>query len=102
MARLAPSFGLLSVQRLYPTAQRLIERATASSEFAPAFLNLPQLRVETVANPVAEDVQREHGNEDRDAGQDRNPPRLLDQPAAVGDHHAPRRRRRREPDAQER
>ena len=47
------------------------------------YLHLPQLRVEPVANPIAEDIQREHRDEDGDAGQDRDPPGLLDQPATT-------------------
>src|SRR3989442_9479075 len=64
--------------------------------------DLTELRVEPVAHPVTQDVQREHRDQDGDAREDRDPPRLLDQPPPIGHHHAPPPPRRRDPPTQKR
>src|SRR5947208_16425892 len=58
--------------------------------------------VERIAEPVAEDVQREDGQQDRDAGSEREPRPRHDQLLPVGDQRAPRRRRRLHACAEER
>src|SRR5919202_1046995 len=57
-----------------------------------------QLRVERVAQPVAQQVERQHGGEDGEAGEDRDVRRQLQELPAVAEHRAPLGRGR--PDAQ--
>src|SRR5262249_58278775 len=63
---------------------------------------LPQPRIERVANSLAEQVVRQHSDEDRQAGIDRQPPRQLDDFLAVVQDVAPRRVRPAHPEAAER
>ena len=50
--------------------------------------SLTPLRVEPRAQPVAEEVEREHGDRDREAGEDLDPRRLGQHVAPVGEHRA--------------
>jgi len=50
--------------------------------------------VEDVAQTVADQVEREHGEHDGETGKDRDPGRGLEVRAALVEHVAPRRRRR--------
>src|SRR5882672_4374255 len=54
----------------------------------------PKLRVQGVAEPVAEQVDAERGERQRRAGKRREPPRDVEEVAALRQHAAPRRRRR--------
>ena len=49
----------------------------------------PQLGVERVAQPVAEQVEGEHGDEDHQPGKGHYPPRAQHELARVGEHRAP-------------
>src|SRR5205085_3382553 len=63
---------------------------------------LAELRVPGVTERVAEQVEREHGQADREAGEDREPRRLLHERAArAAQHESPRRRGRLRPDTEE-
>src|SRR5262245_49493207 len=55
---------------------------------------LAQPRVERVANPLAEEVVRQHRNENREARIDRQPPADLDRVLALAQDVAPRGVRR--------
>src|SRR5437588_6083285 len=63
---------------------------------------LPQPRIEGVADPLPEQVVGEHGDEDGEAGIDRQPPRELDDFLALVEDVAPRRVRRAHTEAEER
>src|SRR5262245_28249877 len=63
--------------------------------------DMPELGVEVVAQPVAQKIQREHGQHDGQPGEHRHPPRGHDQLPAVGDHEPPGGSGAREPRAQE-
>ena len=52
-------------------------------------VKLPQPGVEPVSYPIAEEVQRHDQQEDADAGEERNPPRVVDIRASFVDHGAP-------------
>src|SRR4029450_1762276 len=49
--------------------------------------------IESVAETVAEEVDTEHGDQDGEAGERRQPPRRREVDAAVREHAAPRRGR---------
>src|SRR5690606_10743415 len=61
-----------------------------------------QVRVEGVADAVAEEVEGEHGDEDRRAGRDRHPPGVLEKVLAEGEHLPPAWGRRLHAEAEER
>src|ERR1051326_5559383 len=56
-----------------------------------------QPRVEQIAQPVAEQIDAEHGEEDAQTGKQLQPPRRADIGAAVGQPAAPGRNFRRDP-----
>src|SRR5207248_2618244 len=58
-------------------------------------------RVERVANPVAEQVEGEHGDRDGETREEHEPPRRDEVRDRVGQHVAPRRRGGRDADAEE-
>src|SRR5437868_4087071 len=58
--------------------------------------------IERGAEPVAEEVEAQHGHEDRDAGREAEPGRDLEVLVALAQHRAPARGRRADPDAEER
>src|SRR5437660_6735806 len=70
----------------------------------PLWLALtPELRIPRVPKRITEEVEAQHGQADGEAGEDREPRRLLHEGAAgAREHQAPRRRRRLRADAQER
>src|SRR5262245_8644664 len=51
-----------------------------------------QARVKGIPNPVAEEVEAEHGEKDGQAGKSSQPRRLLEIATAHGEHDPPRRR----------
>src|SRR4029077_16851742 len=59
-------------------------------------------RVERVTQPVTEDVEREHRQDDRDAGDDREPRCSRDPVLSVGDQRPPGRIRRLHPGPEKR
>src|SRR5215475_13574921 len=61
-----------------------------------------QSRIERIAEPVTEQVDTEHGDQDRQARKRREPPRRGEVDASVGQHAAPRWRRRLDTEPQER
>ena len=62
---------------------------------------LPQLRVERVPERIAEEVEAEHAEADRDAREQRDPRRLLGvRRGGAREHQAPRRRRLRRAEPQ--
>ena len=75
-------------------------RANGSPD-AVATLDLAQFGVEPVAKPVAQEIDRQHGKQDGDAGKERDPPRTDDQLPAVGNQQTPGRGRARHPRCQE-
>src|SRR6266478_3157522 len=70
----------------------------------PLWLALtPKLRIPRVPKRITEEVEAQHRQADRQAGEDREPRRLLHEgPAGARQHQAPRGRRRLGPDPQER
>src|SRR5439155_20995223 len=54
----------------------------------------PELRIQRVAKPVADQIDGERGERQRGARQRRQPPRDVKEVAALRQHAAPRRRRR--------
>ena len=65
-------------------------------------LQVAQLRIETDAQPVAEQLGRQHDQQDAETGKDGQPPVADHQHrAALGQHRAPGRLRRRHADAEE-
>src|SRR5262245_64948333 len=54
----------------------------------------PELGVERIAQPVAEQVHAERGERQRGAGERGEPPGDVEEVAALGEHAAPRGRRR--------
>src|SRR5436190_3163984 len=67
---------------------------TLTSTAAKSSHALTQPRIEGVADPLAEQVVGEHGDENGEAGIDRQPPRELDDFLALIEDVAPRRVRR--------
>src|SRR5712692_11230395 len=57
-------------------------------------LELPQLRVEDVAQPVAEEVEGEHHEHNGKAWKDRDPPGAVEHVPTLGDQVPPRGFRR--------
>src|SRR4029434_1906121 len=62
---------------------------------------LAQARIERVANALTKEVVREHGQQDRQARIDREPPGQLDRVLALVEDVAPRRVRRLHAEAKE-
>src|SRR5262249_50885420 len=91
----SPGRGAASVRSM--TSARMMELITkpSFSSRGPA-----QRRIEGVAQAVAEQVEAEHGDEDRQARKRRHPPRGGQELAAFHDHVAPARQRRLGPEAQ--
>src|SRR5438105_15380924 len=81
---------------------RTATKYTLTSAAAKSPHALTQPRIEGVADPLAEQVVGEHGDEDGDAGIDRQPPRQLDDFLALVEDVAPRRVRRAHAQAEER
>src|SRR5213593_2128263 len=83
-------------------------RATAAAPIAntglmlPPCLSLRHPRVERVADPVPEQVERQHGEQERGAGEREEPPRAVEDRRRLRDHLAPARLRRVDADAEER
>src|SRR2546427_6777944 len=75
---------------------------TLTSASAKPSHALTQPRIERVADALAEQVVREHGEEDGEARIDRQPPRELDDFLALVEDVAPRRVRRTHAEAEER
>src|SRR5437660_4828720 len=69
----------------------------------PLWLALtPELRIPRVPKRITEEVEAQHGQADGEAGEDREPRRLLhERPPGARQHQAPRRRRRLRTDPQE-
>ena len=53
-----------------------------------------ETRIERIPQPIAEQIDPEHGHENGQSRESRQPPSGRDVDAAVGEHPAPRRRRR--------
>src|SRR5690606_41929941 len=62
--------------------------------FRSRSLALPQMRVEQIAQGVAQEIKAKADHEDRDAGHRCHPPLVEDEFATGGDHGAPFRQRR--------
>src|SRR6185295_12328541 len=89
-----------STARSGPVAVR--NSVTRSSTWSSGGTELDlQPRVEGVPQPVPEEVHREHGQHDREAGEGGEPPRGRDVVAAVREHPAPRRGGRLDAEAEE-
>src|SRR4051812_45902072 len=89
-----PSTSPSSRRRLTPSTACMIpatvgkstERFSISSS---AIVLSLQLRVEGVAQPVAQQVEGEHGDQYGEAGKGDHPPGTLDELAAIGEERAP-------------
>src|SRR5262245_2957047 len=86
-----------------PTIPRAT-RVTSTMRFTMDLSSLAgarsERRVEHVAQPVAEEIEAKHGDEDRDAWKGRHPPRRGEELSAFHDHVAPAGRRRLDAEAQ--
>src|SRR6202043_3426250 len=67
-----------------PTDRRCAGSVYRSCAYTPG-----QTRVERVVEAVADQVEREHGGDDRDPGEQAEPPCVTDGRAALPDHVAP-------------
>src|SRR5262249_47389960 len=77
------------------TWPRCVEKRTCSpSTERSGSATAPQLRVECLAHAVADQVEAEHGDDDRDAGDDREKRRALEVPVDLRQHRPPLRRTR--------
>src|SRR6185369_1150328 len=77
-----------------PTGKSTVSPRT-SRRLGSAFTALPlQLRVESVAQAITGEVERQHGDEDRQAGKRHDPPCALDELERARQHRAPFGRRR--------
>src|ERR671930_104039 len=87
-----------------PAAARATAAApNASTGFMlPPCLSLRRPRVEGVADPVAEQVERENGEQERGAGEGEEPPGAAEDRGRLRDHLAPARLRRIDADAEKR
>src|SRR5919197_2599495 len=87
-----------------PAAARATAAApNASTGFMlPPCLSLRRPRVEGVADPVAEQVERENGEQERGAGESEEPPGGVEDRRRLRDHLAPARLRRIDADTEKR
>src|SRR6266849_1949707 len=84
-----------------PTGLRTF-RAGLSAGLTPSLRSeLAELRIEGVAEPVAEQVKGKHHEQDGEPGKHGHPPRARHELAAFGDHGAPGRGGRRNASAEE-
>src|SRR5690606_10750109 len=84
--------------------KRWVCRFRTSRTTGPAVvtLNIPQVRIEPVANPITDQVVREHRQHDVHARKTRYPPCLIDRLQPFSDHSSPSGSWRRHPRAQKR
>src|SRR5919106_339065 len=92
--------------QLVPTVNASAASTTSARDTVRRFIGLllshvPELGIEVITQPVAQQVQREHGQHDGETREHRDPPGGDDQLAPVGDHEPPRRQRPRQAGAEE-
>src|SRR6059036_3234108 len=104
---MAPAAALLALRictsystRLAPCIRGYLVRNAAHEGFCISLLAL-ELRIECVAQPVAHKIEREHGDENREAREGYDPRRSLYKLQCVSEHRAPLGRRRLRPQAEE-
>ena len=94
--KLTPSTALITPRRRKKWVCRSRTSRTVSAVI------VAQSRIEAVAQPVAEQVDRQHHQGDRDARDQRHPPGIGEPATSLRDHQAPGRGRRRDAGAEER
>src|SRR6266511_5933660 len=86
--------------RLANSVLAIVGAAVAVMRWSPLVSRL-EARVERVAEPVADQVDPEHGERDRGAGEDGAPPVVGQVVSSLAQHRAPLRRRRLRAEAEE-
>src|SRR6478609_5699501 len=83
-----------AARRSSPAGMATSTRAVSADMDEP--LAVGDARIEGIAQPVADEIDAEHGHGDHDAGRDPEPGHLLEHGGRLGavDHVAPARRRR--------
>src|SRR5271163_536847 len=103
--RLSPADAENDISRTTRRGPRGVGRSTARSTTSSSIsAPRPQTRIERVAQSVAEQIESEHAERDREAGEDRQSRRHVHPGLRVGEHPAPggERRLRAEPEVGER
>src|SRR5262245_38523038 len=103
----SPSTSLVSIVKLTPSTARSTPWLVAKCVSSPStdrrgVTSHLQPRIERVAQPVAEEVDGQHGQHDREPWKRREPPGCRDVVPSVGEHPAPGRRRRLHAEPEER
>src|SRR4029450_7166627 len=81
--------GVTALPKPIATRATTSRNGTIRSRIGVLLSYVSQLGIEVIAEPVAQEIQGEHGEHDGEPGEHRDPPGGDDELAPVGDHQAP-------------
>src|SRR5438132_829717 len=99
----SPTSSVRSIPSTAMTGAASAPNSTRRSSISTRAMRLLSLElwIERVAQPVAHEIESEHGDENRETRESHHPGRALDELERVGEHRAPLGRRRLRPQAEE-
>src|SRR5512137_122468 len=102
-SRSTPSTAVTTPERVAKrTTRPRIASSGAAAPFGPGARSVLEAGIEGIAQSLARDVDREHQDQDRQAGKGADPPGVEHEFASVGHHRTPRGRRRLHAEPEER